>query len=156
MKVSMNQSSLSVGLLAIVAISWMGGCGSPRDPNRPQTFTTSGRLTLEGKVVEGATVSFSPSSGPSAVGITDPQGQFELTTFSKGDGAVAGEHVVTVTRFEVPKPAGSTEGEYVPPSAPLPTPKNSFPKKYGSPETSGLKVTVEPKPANVIPLDLAG
>jgi len=120
------------------------------------TYTTSGMLSLDGQTVSGATVSFTPASGPGAVGVTDAQGRFELTTFARGDGAVAGEHVVTITRFEAAKQAGGDGGEYVPPTSPLPAPKNTFPKQYAEAETSGLKATIDPKPGNVVTLDLDG
>jgi len=127
---------------------------SHRSSNRPVTYPSAGTLTLDGKPVEGATVSFTPASGPGAVGVTDVQGRFDLTTFARGDGAVAGEHVVTITRFDSPKPAGGDGGEYVPPTAPLPSPKSTFPKRFADAATSGLKVTIEPKGGNVVPLDL--
>lgn len=55
-------------------------------------------------------------------------GTFALTTFTKGDGAPAGDYVVTVQWFRVAKD-GSVGG-------------NSLPKRYASPTTSPLSVTI--------------
>jgi len=55
-------------------------------------------------------------------------GTFALTTFTKGDGAPPGDYVVTVQWFRVAKD-GSVGG-------------NSLPKRYASPTTSPLSVTI--------------
>jgi hypothetical protein len=55
-------------------------------------------------------------------------GTFTLSTFAKGDGAPAGDYVVTVQWFRVAKD-GSVGG-------------NSLPKQYASPTTSPLSVTI--------------
>jgi hypothetical protein len=55
-------------------------------------------------------------------------GTFALTTFTKGDGAPPGDYVVTVQWFRVAKD-GSVGG-------------NSLPKRYASPSTSPLSVTI--------------
>jgi hypothetical protein len=44
------------------------------------------------------------------MGETDSSGQFTLTTYAVGDGAIPGEHVVTVQK-QVAKP-GAKEGTY--------------------------------------------
>jgi len=63
-------------------------------------------------------------------------GTFTLTTFTKGDGAPAGEYVATVQWFRVAKD-GSVGG-------------NSLPKRYASPTTSPLTVTIR-EGANTLP-----
>ena len=55
-------------------------------------------------------------------------GTFTLTTFTKGDGAPVGEYVATVQWFRVAKD-GSVGG-------------NALPKRYASPTTSPLTVTI--------------
>ncbi len=55
-------------------------------------------------------------------------GTFALTTFAKGDGAPAGDYVATVQWFRVAKD-GSVGG-------------NALPKRYASPTTSPLTVTI--------------
>jgi hypothetical protein len=59
----------------------------------------NGSVTLDGKPLSGATVTFMPvdaTSGRMAGGITDDDGQFQLTTFDEGDGALPGEYKATV------------------------------------------------------------
>jgi hypothetical protein len=55
-------------------------------------------------------------------------GTFTITTFTKGDGAPAGDYVATVQWFRVAKD-GSVGG-------------NALPPRYGSPTTSPLTVTI--------------
>lgn len=81
------------------------GCGPKASP----LTKVSGVVTLEGVPVEGAKVTYVSSSGNApAMGVTDPKGKFELTTFDmktlkSTDGALPGEYKVTV---EIPVPAG--------------------------------------------------
>jgi hypothetical protein len=59
----------------------------------------SGQITLNGAPVPGAQVSFSPKDGqPPALGRTDTDGRYTLTTYEAGDGAAAGSFVVLVTK----------------------------------------------------------
>jgi hypothetical protein len=57
-----------------------------------------GIVTLDGKPVEGATVTFFPvdGSGRPASAVTGSDGVFRLTTFNTGDGALPGTYKVTV------------------------------------------------------------
>jgi hypothetical protein len=63
-------------------------------------------------------------------------GTFTLTTFTKGDGAPAGDYVATVQWFRVAKD-GSVGG-------------NALPRRYASPATSPLTVTIR-EGANSLP-----
>lgn len=53
---------------------------------------------MNGAPVPGASVSFSPveTGKPPALGISDTQGMYILTTYDSGDGAVEGEYKVMV------------------------------------------------------------
>jgi hypothetical protein len=67
------------------------GCGAKPVP-------VSGVVTLDGKAVEGATVSFVTADGKqSATGFTDGSGAFSLTTADQS-GAFPGEYKIVVTR----------------------------------------------------------
>lgn len=73
------------------------GCGSG-------TPSVSGTVTLDGKPIEGATVTFTPDSKDgsgigASYGKTDAQGRYSLRTVS-GDksGAVVGKHKVTISK----------------------------------------------------------
>lgn len=78
-----------------------------------------------------------------AYGTTDAQGHFELTTFEDRDGAVEGNHTVTILKLEQP-PMGQDPGSVPPggPTPPPPKPKSLIPAKYSDFGTSGLTATV--------------
>jgi hypothetical protein len=94
--------------LAMLAVVWLGAasCGGTKASN---AVKVSGVVTLEGVPLEGAKVTYYPSSGDAPpFGVTDNKGRFELTTFDlktlkEIDGALPGEYKVTV---EMPSPAG--------------------------------------------------
>lgn len=63
-------------------------------------YPVEGRLTVSGIPAAKAHLAFHPIdptlSGMTPVAVTGPDGRFRLTTFTTGDGAPAGEYVVTV------------------------------------------------------------
>ncbi|MGQ9506150.1 MAG: carboxypeptidase-like regulatory domain-containing protein [Thermogutta sp.] len=168
---SLQRLLLMVAVSMLVPVFWIG-CA--RGPAKPKTYSVTGTVTLNGQPVEGATVVFVPKaavqaapgqateSGPRvATGETDAQGRYQLSTFSKGDGAVPGEYLVKV--FKYPKqqnpvgtPGGAEKEEYQPPAENVPppaTPRNLLPERYANENTSGLSFTVEAK-ANVFDIQL--
>lgn len=79
------------------------GCGNN---DEYATVPVSGVVTCKGKPVANATVNFSPlrgqgraedKTGRLALGMTDKDGRFTLTTYENNDGAIVGKHVVTVS-----------------------------------------------------------
>jgi hypothetical protein len=55
---------------------------------------------LQGKPLAGATLTFLCAGAPRlAIGKTDTAGNYQLTTFEPNDGAILGEHVVTVNIY---------------------------------------------------------
>lgn len=73
-------------------VSALIGCGGSKQP-----VPVSGVVTLDGKPLKYTRVTFNPveRGGHMAVGMTDEQGRFTLTTFEDGDGALPGEYKVT-------------------------------------------------------------
>jgi hypothetical protein len=143
---------------AVVAgtVFLVGCSGGTGDPNRPDTAPVTGVVTLDGKPVEGASVSFQAQEGQhSAFGQTNAEGRYQLTTFVSGDGAVPGKYVVTIRKTE------SVGGNAVPQDDPNygkqplipPTIKFIVPEKYSNPKTSGLTATVS-EGENDIPFEL--
>jgi len=91
----------SVALCALTAVALFGGCGDPY-----QTVPVTGKLTLDGKPVEGASVVFTPVNAPEKTGRPDGQpgkvsrgkvgadGSFTLAQDDGTPGAVVGPHKV--------------------------------------------------------------
>jgi hypothetical protein len=79
--------------LALVVL-WASGCGGADKP-----VPVEGIVLLDGKPVDGATVTFVPDGGRGrpASGITDSEGHFQLTTQDQ-DGAVPGNYRVVVRK----------------------------------------------------------
>ena len=131
------------GIVAFaVAISFtLVGC-SGRPANRPATYPVSGIVQFSGSPVAGATVGFQSKQpqGRSASGITDAQGRYKLTTFSRGDGAPPGDYGVIVLKYK--ETASASGGEYRPVQGPERPPEHELPPKYAAAGTSGLEATV--------------
>ena len=111
-------------------------CGCPGDSDAPPTTKVEGKVQLNGKPVADATVNFSPADPAQlrpAVGTTDQEGKYVLSSFEPSDGAMPGEYLVSIVPSV--KQAGPLYG-----SAPQPT--SPVPDKYKNPETSGLKATI--------------
>ena len=113
---------LVVGLL-------LTGCNSGE--GRVQTYKVKGKVTYNGAPVASATVTFAPQEKgtPTAMGITDGQGMYTLTTYDSGDGAGAGLYKVLV--YKKDQSAPST------PNVPAHDPTGAGPS--GSPSHSGPK-----------------
>ena len=86
----------SPALAGACIISLLGCLGSGKRTIAP----VHGQVTFQGKPVVGATVEFlcEGASRP-AVGMTDNEGKYQLTTFTQNDGAMVGTHVVTVNVY---------------------------------------------------------
>jgi hypothetical protein len=146
-----------IGLVCVILLfKWV--FGSSRNPNLARV---RGSVTLEGKALAGAVVTFHPvaKGGNTAVGATDRFGKFDLKTAGLGAGALAGDYRVTVTKFasdekmmspEEAKQYLSREGK--PP--PQPKASNLAPAKYAAVETSGLTATVKLRGPNQFQLKL--
>jgi hypothetical protein len=145
-------TTLLAGLFLVPAL---GGCGD--DQSKPKLGKVHGKVTLDGKPVERGHIVFTPSTGKggetgqTATGEINSDGTFDLTTFDTGDGAILGQHVVTVV---VPEPGSENLGKpdasgrinYV-------LPKNTAPKKYEKVDTSPLRYTVK-EGSNDFPIEL--
>jgi hypothetical protein len=99
-----------------------------------ETVPVTGTVTLNGQPAADAEVIFTPSKGRVASGATDAAGRFTLSTNQPGDGAVPGDHKVTVV-------------EYYPPGKPPPMtskgPPSRFPQQYMEASQTPLEAKVE-------------
>lgn len=157
-----------------LSISFMFGCGSD-DSGHPPTYPVTGSVRLNGKAVDGATVTFFLTEGKgSAVGSTGADGKFSLSTFSPNDGAVAGQYKVSITKYSTAVPVNPTtppQGQiasgaidvanYAPPatsgggtSGGTSGPKNSLPAKYANADSSALRALVSDQGENKFDFEL--
>ncbi|MCA9069663.1 MAG: hypothetical protein KDA84_12100 [Planctomycetaceae bacterium] len=89
-----------VVLILTATFGCLLGCGGT---DHPPTKPVSGKVTYNGKPVTGAVVSFHLQEGESprnGTGQTNEEGEFEITTFESGDGAILGKHKVTIVKTE--------------------------------------------------------
>jgi len=116
-------------LAALVILVGVAGCGR----SGPAMLRVTGVVVTDDGPLADAEVMFIPTGGRPASGRTDDGGRFTLSTFAPGDGAVLGEHVVTVSK-EVPADT-KAEGPYVEYT-------QVVPEAYVRPQTSPLRATV--------------
>ncbi|MFY9254047.1 MAG: hypothetical protein WAO83_11375 [Fuerstiella sp.] len=102
-------SRCSYGLL-MISLLIAAGCGGGGASGGKPVFLTKGKVTMFGAPLADATVAFAPTEQgqPTAIGRTDAQGQFVLTTYDYGDGAAAGSYKVVLSK-PIPTQASSTE-----------------------------------------------
>lgn len=99
---------ISMGMLVLATL----GCGGS---DFPDPIPVTGTVTINGKPVEGAKVTFlSQTGGRSASGTTDASGKYSLTTFNTNDGAIPDEYTITIAKYDAADTGegiDDTEGE---------------------------------------------
>lgn len=131
--------AVAFGVASIVV-----GCGGRAE--KPAMGRVRGTVMYEGKPLDKGRITFTPiagdgiSGGTSAMSPIASDGSFDLTTFDTNDGAIVGQHNVTVTVptqeiNDLNKPKADGSISYV-------LPKELVPKKYTDPATTPLKNTV--------------
>jgi hypothetical protein len=83
-------------------------------------------------------------------GRADRDGHFTLTTYEFGDGAPAGEYVVTII-WRAPLPGASPHDEVLEYAAGGP---DQLEGRYADPATSPLRVTIKPESNELAPFDV--
>jgi hypothetical protein len=135
----------SAWLLLGLSVIASGGCRRGREP----LVEVNGAITLYGRPLYKARVIFSPADekGPrdQAVGVTDENGQYRLTTRGR-PGAALGEYVVMVGESELPKELQGRD----PPADKLAAYLRSLggrplPQQYADPLKTPLRATVTPE-----------
>jgi hypothetical protein len=113
-------------ILAALLACAGSGCGIARSGKASDLIPVKGKVSFKGKALTKGTVTFEPDGyGRPARGELQPDGSFVLSTLKQGDGAVAGEHRVSITGVE--KSLG----------------KDRAFTKYASPNTSRLTAEVD-------------
>jgi hypothetical protein len=92
-----------------------------------------------------------------AIGTTDAQGHFSLTTFEPDDGAIPGTHIVTFSKVE--KMASTENANYTEmmqkqKGKSPPKPKSLIPEKYSRARDSETTATVNADGENEFKFDL--
>ncbi len=139
----------AVGMCVLLAAI----CGAAVGCGRRDMGPVSGTLRYQGKPVPDAVVKFTAQSRPTAVGRTDAEGRYTLTTFRKGDGAYGGSHrVVVIPWLEswIDLPDDAQTGRKPPPVLPRP----DIPDRCRQQGESPLKADVVAGKNNVIDLEL--
>lgn len=136
----------SVALLLLVLLP---GCGA-RPPEK--IFAVQGTLTVDGQPAANASVAFHPAAPANnrlvcPVAITNRDGSYQLSTAARGEGAPAGEYIVTVIWPNPDEPFDECEC--------LDFKRHDlFRGQYADPKTSTLRAFVQPQ-RNVIALQVA-
>lgn len=157
----MNNRSFC-SLMSLLVVFCVSGCGGSK---YPPTFKTTGTVTLDGKPIEGATVSFYPDgTNKPANGETDSRGQYQMSSFNQNDGATVGSFRVTIQKQPKVEYESTPEGTPYDPSMESSEPQsakdmgqseNSLPEKYANPETSEFTATVVEGDSNVFNFELS-
>lgn len=114
-------------------------------PNTQATFPVTGKVLVDGKPVPTLWVKLHPKETkpgtmfPTAQ--TDANGDFQMTTYLKGDGAPNGDYRVTVEWLQE-----RVDGEWAGPS--------KLAGRYGSPKTTEFSVLVDGKPVTLPTLEV--
>jgi hypothetical protein len=115
-------------LLWLLAIA-VAGC-----QQKSNVATVRGKVLLDGKPLAQGMIATMPNAGRGANAKIKSDGTFELRTFSQNDGATIGVHKIAVVAHDAPANTGPESGSG----------KLLVPKRYTSPETSGLTIDVKP------------
>ena len=136
------------------------GCGSGDGP-----VPVTGKVTLDGKPVSDASVTFTPASqeGRVAVGATDDSGMYSLNllTGEVKDGAMPGAYKVSISKGELVggKPVDDSRGDSFSSlgmsSGSSPRAKLLIPVRYSSVRTSGLSFEVKRGVENTADFELS-
>ena len=150
---------LLITIFCFVALGCVIGCG-PKNPLG--VLKVTGKVTMDGKPVSGAQITFIPQSGGGgtlAGATTDADGAYSLMTPGSGEvkGAVPGTYQITIVKIEQeasPDDYIPSEERTTPTSQAPPKIIKHLPAKYESPANSGLSATVEKGGKNVFNFDL--
>lgn len=137
-------------LANVLVLIWLAGCSGEND-GRIARVPASAEIHHQGQPVAGATVTLVPQAadGSAAFGTTNGSGVVTFGTFDAGDGVVPGDYVVIVSKIEIEEL--TTMDQYGTLEV---RDRELLPERYGSPETSGLAITVSEGEQNAFSFDL--
>ncbi len=131
-------------VLCVMILIGLSGCGN----GGPHLVAVSGKVTVDGKPVPNAIVTFNPvaAGGSNSLGKTDAQGVYRLEFSQDKQGALVGDHVVEIVTKKVSKAELPDDG-----SAVAEAPYVEIPAKYR--KRGSLTATVKDQ-ANTIDFEL--
>ncbi|MBI1246491.1 hypothetical protein GC197_01445 [bacterium] len=158
----MNPTRCPFGVAYVLFLATLVGC---TQSNLPKTIPVKGRVSYQGAPVEDAMVIFSRgtsnmNNGEVAIGRTDAEGNFELTTHLSGQldvgGVIPGNYKVTISKKIPPKGMtietyqakldafnkATEQGLPAPPGSQPPPLIEMFPTKYRSTASTELEAEV--------------
>ena len=151
---SVERRALLAGFAILISLS--SGCG--KSSNVP-VAKVRGTITYRGSPVAKASISFIPEKVGTipALATTDENGSFVMGTYGATDGAPVGSCrvAISLTGASPPLPEHLAKAEAAAETLRMPG-KPLIPKKYFSPNTSGLKVDVLAGEDNVFDFKLEG
>lgn len=134
--------------VGVSLLSFTAGCSSEGDKSASKLAAAKGVVKYNGKPVAGANVLFSPKEGSPAMGMTDKDGNFTVTTGGR-PGAEIGKFKVVVSKqqsIEGGKPVEQMKPEdmerMIREGKSLTPPKPEFPTRYTSLDTTTLEADV--------------
>ena len=128
----------------VVAVFTGSGC-SNNPANYPEVADVVGTVTLDGKPLEGASITFAPQSGRSSSGVTDSSGRYSLNYTGSIRGAMLGSHRVMIKKMVRDKAATASKSEQVMDKA-----TNLMLQDAGLPLTTGTNDTENEPPKPVM------
>jgi hypothetical protein len=149
------------GWLAAMAVFMsVVGCGGG---DRVEVYPVSGTVMYEGKpMVGGGSIAFVPTTprpGKTAGGEIRPDGTYQLSTYSPGDGSIPGEFRVVITQVVETEPDAMPDSDGSGSAQPTPStnavnPADRIPQVYSDHRNSPLTATVEATSANQLDFEL--
>lgn len=144
----MSLERLSCRAVMFAVLTMAVGCGGESEP----VYPVRGKVLFQGKPIEGASVVFlstaarKPKVGePTPQATTNASGEYSLTSYKEGDGALPGDYGVAISWMEVTGPSDNPEREVR---------RDRLGGRYADPAKSGLTATVQEDATEVPPFDL--
>lgn len=143
---SINRSILGCLLAATLVIS---GCGEPPDT----TVGANGVVNLDGKPIEGVSISLIPQQGVQGIGgygITDAEGKFVLKSAPEATGVMPGTYRVLFQKMR------QKDGSPIPPDAMAADIEvvNQLPPVYAHPDHTPISFVIPTPDGQPIAVDL--
>jgi len=145
-----SRQARAIGFVTIAFIAIKSsGCNSSKD----KLYPVRGKVMYKNEPMAGAIVYFHLDGSRDITkqvpyGTADANGEFQLSTFPVGEGAPAGDYVVTVIwpgKATGNRETGGRNDE----------PPDRLNKKYATPGPQSPKVTVKPEPNQLDPINLS-